>query len=340
MKVGGMERIACELSNYFSDKVDTHLVILGKNDQFYKLAEDIQISSPSFSTNGQNKFVSIFKTITFLRKELKNIKPDAVLSLGEMYNSFVLLATIGMNIKVFVSDRTRPDKDWGVLHNNLRKYVYRRARGIICQTDFSKRHIHGLTHHKNIHVIPNPSYPFELPKLEKKKVVLTVGRLIATKKVDVLIKLFDDISSNGWELWIVGDGPERASLEKVAKDVSQPQNIKFWGSRRDVVSFYAQASIFAFTSISEGFPNVLLESLTAGLPTIAFDCIAGPADLIEDGVNGFLIPEMDIESYKFKLSELMDNQEVRTKFSEAAKLSKQKYHIDKVGDHFLTALSS
>lgn len=89
----------------------------------------------------------------FLFKEkLTNINPHAVLSFGETYNSFVLLSTLFIRPKVLVSDRSKPDKKWGLIQDFLRKYLYRNAAGIIAQTIYSKDFIYTLTKHKNIAV--------------------------------------------------------------------------------------------------------------------------------------------------------------------------------------------
>jgi glycosyltransferase involved in cell wall biosynthesis len=342
LKVGGMERVMSELANYFVNinGPEVHLIILGKQDKFYKIDSRIKIWEPSFIFDNEKRLYNTYKTIKFLRSSLKKIKPISVLSFGETYNSFVLLASIGLKSKVVISDRSKPDKDWGFFQNILRKYIYRRSYGIISQTEYAANFIRNLTKHKNIHVIPNPTYSLNFSLQLKENIMLTVGRLIDSKNVDDLIIMFSEIKFDDWKLWIVGDGPEKQKLEKLTIDLDLIEDVIFWGSRKDVGKFYNQASIFAFTSISEGFPNALLEAMTAGLPIIAYDCIAGPSDLIEDGKNGFLIPMLDSDLYKKKLKKLLSDSALRGEFGERAFSTSKEYDMNVIGKKYLNILTS
>jgi glycosyltransferase involved in cell wall biosynthesis len=217
--------------------------------------------------------------------------------------------------------------------------LYKNAFGIISQTTYSKTFLDKITNHKNIIVIPNPVRHEEENNLVRKNVILSVGRLIFSKRIDLLLEIFADVNRKDFNLWIVGDGPEHEKLVNLAKELNILDRVTFWGSRKDVDLFYGQAKIFAFTSVSEGFPNALLEALASGLPSISFDCVAGPSDLIDDGQNGFLIPLLDVDCYKEKLSRLMDDQ-VHEQLAANTKKSAKKYHIENVGKVYLNALLS
>ena len=88
--------------------------------------------------------------------------------------------------------------------------------------------------------------------------------------------------------------------------------------RKDVLSLYHSASIYAMSSRFEGLPMVLIEAQSCGLPCISFDCPEGPADIINDGVNGFLITPNDIESFSEKLLLLMKDEKMREDFGNKA----------------------
>ena len=339
---GGMERVMSELAGYFAQnrKIETYLIILGKAEKFYTLPKHVITFEPNFVFNNKYRIYYIIKTIFFLREKVKEVKPDAILSFGEMYNSFVLLSNLFLNVKVFVSDRSKPDKRWGKLHELLRRKLYPKAHGIISQTSYSKDFLSKETGHKNITIIPNPVKPFHLDKIEKQNVILCVGRLVSTKRIDILLEVFYRTRLEGWELWIVGDGPLKSTLEKLSAEKGLSQYVKFWGNQKDIDQFYAKAKIFAFTSISEGFPNSLLEAMAAGLPCISFNCIAGPSDLITDSVNGFLVPELDIAIYQERLKILINDETIRLKFSANALAASEKYYIEKIGDEYLKFLLS
>jgi glycosyltransferase involved in cell wall biosynthesis len=330
-----------ELANYFSKNnfIEVHLIILGKNIKFYDISSNVIVHEPDFYFNNKFRIFYTLKTIIYLRSKIKTIIPHSILSFGEMYNSFVLVASSFIKVKVFISDRSKPDKNWGWLHNNLRKILYKNAYGIISQTSYSKLFLNKITKHKNIIVIPNPVRNDGENNLVRKNVIVSVGRLIYSKRIDLLLKIYSEIDRKDFDLWIVGDGPEYENLVQITKELNLSDKVTFWGARKDVHHFYNQAKIFAFTSISEGFPNALLEALASGLPSISFDCIAGPSDLIEDGQNGFLIPELDIETYKSKLNILM-TENIYEQLAEKTKKSADKYDIENIGKIYLDTLLS
>jgi GalNAc-alpha-(1->4)-GalNAc-alpha-(1->3)-diNAcBac-PP-undecaprenol alpha-1,4-N-acetyl-D-galactosaminyltransferase len=341
MKAGGMERVMSELANYFSNDntFEIHLIILVKGSRFYEISKNVIIHEPEFDVKNKVGFNIYLRTIYFLRSEIKKIKPSSVLSFGEKYNSFVLIATLFLGVRVFVSDRSQPNKNWGWFHNNLRNVVYRTAAGIISQTNYSKMLLEKLTKHNNIIVIPNPVRIESGNNFIRKNVILNVGRLIPSKRIDLLLDIFAEIPDNDYQLWIVGDGEQHNDLVIRAKNLNISERVVFWGARKDVDFFYGQAKIFAFTSTSEGFPNSLLEALASGLPSIAFDCIAGPSDLIVDGENGFLIPELDVNLYKLRLNYLMNDNHYHS-IASNTKDSVRKFEINNIGQKYLETLLS
>ena len=100
--------------------------------------------------------------------------------------------------------------------------------------------------------------------------------------------------------------------------------VELLGSVKNVDSWLAKSSIFAFPSISEGFPNALAEAMISGIACVSFDCKTGPSDLIINEVNGFLIKVGDVHNFTLKIQKLIDNAELNEKISmEARKISDQ-----------------
>jgi len=341
LHAGGMERVMCELADYFNTfpGIRVYMVILGKTDKFYKVSQEIELIEPVFNFNNKFRFLYTVKTILFLRNTIKNIKPDAVLSFGEMYNSFVLLSTLFLKQRVYVSDRSKPDKQWGKFHEILRRLLYPKAAGIICQTKYSRDFLIAETSHPNIRIIPNPVKALFQNHVARENIILNVGRLIRTKQIDFLIDCFSKIENHGWQLWLVGDGPERESLKSQVINLGIEERVKFLGNQTNIIELYNRSKIFAFTSRSEGFPNALLEAMSAGLSCIAFDCVAGPSELIYDGENGFLVQEGDTENYQRKLTALVENDDLREKVSHAAMSKAKEFHIEKIGSEYLKFMS-
>lgn len=339
---GGMEKVISDLANYFSQKedIETHLICLVKREKFFTLNNKVIFHEPVFVFNTDRRVIDQFKTLFFIRKKLKEIKPESVLSFGETYNSFVILATLLLKCKVFVSDRSKPDKKWGLFHERLRRILYKRTFGIVSQTSFSEGFLIKETGQKNIKVIPNPIDITRFPLLPRENIILSVGRLIPTKNFSLLIEIFSKVNTNDFTLWIVGEGPLRSELEKRAIELNVSDKVILWGNQKNVEWYYSKAKIFAFTSISEGFPNAILEAMAAGLPAISFDCVAGPSDLIEDNVTGFLIPANKTDHYQEKLQKLIDEEELRNTFGTNARNKSLEFDISVIGDRYLNFLLS
>lgn len=338
MNGGGMERVMSELANFFckKDNIKVHLVILSQKKHFYKLNDKINVYEPSFKITG---ILSVFKLFFYLRTTVSKISPNSVLSFGEMYNSFVLTSLSGMKLKIFISDRSKPDKNWGIIHNNLRIILYKKAYGIISQTNYASEFIQSKIQHKNVVVIGNP---FNLVKPKpistKKNIILTVGRMVKSKQHEHLINIFSLIDNNDWELHFVGDGPERNNLIDLAIKLKIDSRVYFHGFSNDVIKFYETAKIFAFTSNSEGFPNVLGEAMSHGLATITYDFIAGASDLIINNHNGILIELNNQISFKNKLVELINNEYLICKLGINAIESIKKYDINLIANRYLEML--
>jgi GalNAc-alpha-(1->4)-GalNAc-alpha-(1->3)-diNAcBac-PP-undecaprenol alpha-1,4-N-acetyl-D-galactosaminyltransferase len=180
--------------------------------------------------------------------------------------------------------------------------------------------------------------PFKQLNEEKQNIILNVGRLIGTKRIDLLLDIFANSKFEDWKLWIVGDGPERKNLEKKSFDLDIQNYVTFWGNKKDIEVFYSKARIFAFTSNSEGFPNALLEAMSAGLACISFDCIAGPSDLINNGENGYLIKNGDVKDYLIKLNSLINSPELIEQFSKSSVISTKEFEINKIGNKYFNYL--
>lgn len=339
---GGMERVMAELANYFVGQPNTevHLVLYGlKRDIFYTIDENINVHRPDFIFNNQRRLWHTFKTLFFLRKQIKKLHPDTVLSFGEVWNNFVLLSCWGLPYPVYVSDRCQPDKQWSRLQRNLRNLLYPRAAGLIAQTQKAKDIYRQLFSHSNIQVIGNPIRAIESdPKIEKENIVLSVGRLIKTKHHDELIRIFAELNPEGWKLIIVGDDAlkqqNKAILQQLIDDLEMQDKVELAGKRKNVEDYYNRAKIFAFTSSSEGFPNVIGEAMSAGLPVIAYDCVAGPSDLIQHGQTGFLIKLHDAEDYQNKLNLLIDDKELREQMGIAGQEKVKQFSTRRIADTF------
>ena len=159
LHAGGMERVMSELLNEFSkDKtLEIHLILYGiTREIFYSVPENVTIHKPSFEFKNKYRLFYTLKTLIFLRRQIIKIAPKSILSFGERWNSFVLIACWGLKYPIYVSDRCQPNKSLGKLHNWLRNKLYPKAKGVIAQTEKGKAIFEKMYKHTNIQVIGNP----------------------------------------------------------------------------------------------------------------------------------------------------------------------------------------
>lgn len=340
MHMGGMERVMAGLANYYARKteLDVSLVLLLNVERFYSLNQNIKIIEPGFLLKEMPRWKYTIKTLLWLRKTIKKIDPDTILSFGEYWNSFVLLASLGLSYPKFISDRSNPTDKVPLynIHELLRRVLYRTATGLIAQSQIARDILISKTGLKNCLVAGNPIRMISDNGSQRDNIIISVGRLIPLKQTGKLIEFFAKLKDDSWKLQIIGDGPLYDELVNSATELDINDRVEFLGSIKNVDDFLLKAKIYAFTSNYEGFPNALAEGMSAGLAPISFDCPVGPSDLITDGENGFLIPLNDEELFIKRLQELTTDDILIEKFSvEARKTILNRYEESKVSESIL-----
>lgn len=331
---GGMERVMSQLANFFvtNPTIEVHLIIFLKSGKFYKISSKVILHEPDFYYKNYNRFFYTLKTAYFVRKSINKINPTAVLSFGEKYNIFVLTSLLFSDHNIFISDRCSPFNNITYLQKLLRPILYRTAKGLISQTEIAKDILFSYTKHTNIVVIPNPIKFFENFKdIKRENIIINVGRLVKSKQQDKLIRYFAEINNLNWRLVFVGDGDLKSSYIGLAKELGIESKVEFISSTPNLGYLLAKSKIFAFTSRSEGFPNVLGEALFIPIACISFNCVAGPSQLISDGENGYLVELNNGQEYKRKLTDLMNNTDLREKFELEALKRKQYFSLENIG---------
>ena len=346
LQLGGMERVMTELSHYFCAKenLEVHLVLYGINPElFHKIPINLIIHMPKWRFISSLRFFSTIGRLYYLRNTIKKIAPNSILSFGEKWNSFVLLSLTGLRYHIFISDRCSPHKKLGFIHDNLRRFLYPHSSGIIVQTTKAKMIYERIFKHVPISVIGNPIRQIGVDnKQPKENIILTIGRIIPSKNHRQLVELFSKINNDNWKLVIVGGNALKLNLledlKGLIRDLDAEYRIELTGAIEDVDVYYHRSKIFIFASDSEGFPNVVGEAMSAGMPVVAFDCVAGPSEMISDGEDGFLVPVHDYILFEKRLIELMNDTQLQRKIGRAALSSIKKYNINKIGDKYYSLL--
>lgn len=186
---------------------------------------------------------------------------------------------------------------------------------------------------KNVSVIPNPS-TFQTKKFSNlsANTVISVGRLAEPKNYASLIRAFKIVidKHSDWSLEIYGDGPQELELKDLINKLDLNRHVYLKGFSANVKEVMTNASIFALSSIFEGFGLVIVEAMTCGLPIVSYACPCGPQDIITEGKDGFLVKVNDEIELANKINLLIENKELRKQMSNAAIIKAAQYNIDNI----------
>ena len=165
--------------------------------------------------------------------------------------------------------------------------------------------------------------------LDSKRVIF-VGRYTEQKGIPDLFDIWKNVHSrfSDWNLELFGDGEMRDELIRQAEFLNS--NIHVNDSSPDIFGCYMNSSILVVTSLYEPFGLVIPEAMSCGLPVVAFDCPSGPANIITDGVDGFLIPNRDKKLFEHKLCSLISSKDLRQDVGRKAALSSQRYRASMI----------
>lgn len=195
----------------------------------------------------------------------------------------------------------------------------------------------------NIIVIPN-ALTFSTAQqalLENKKVV-AIGRYTYQKGFERLIDAWRIIAQQlpDWKLDIVGDGEARELLQQQIYTYGLEKKITLVHPTKDIEKIYLEASLIVLSSRYEGLPMVLLEAQAFGLPIVAFRCKCGPADIIDEGSNGFLVEEGDREGLARQMAKIMTDEPLRKQMGKIAKEKSQRYNEEVIMKQWINLFHS
>lgn len=331
---GGSEHAAAAMATHWAEA--GHPVVLltldsVKNDQI-DVSPRVRRVGLNLMSHSQNTWAAIRANqtrIRRLREALIESAPDRVISLTDRTNILTLLAARRTGLPVIVSERTdlrhhRIGRIW----EWLRKRTYPAASSIVVQTEGMKAVAERLAGNSPVHVIPN-SVPPVVSRATAPIAALStkanwfaaVGRLSYEKGFDRLIEAFTRTAEAlpDWNLLIIGDGPERERLQDAVERNHVADRVLVPGWIEQPWSAIPASAIVVLPSRYEGFPNVLLEAMSRGLPTVAFDCQSGPSEIICHHTDGILVSDGDVPALASAMQRLATDAELAERLGAAAK---------------------
>jgi glycosyltransferase involved in cell wall biosynthesis len=171
--------------------------------------------------------------------------------------------------------------------------------------------------------------------LPEGQIVSFVGRLVPAKNVNALLDAWDQILDTGATLLILGDGPQRARLEALCRDRRLTDSVLFVGNVENVVQYLQCSDVYVLPSLTEGLPIALLEAMACSLPVVA-SAVGGVPQVVEDGVNGFLVPPGNVRDFQDKLKGLLRDGELRHQMgNQARRTVVSRYSLAKICERYL-----
>jgi glycosyltransferase involved in cell wall biosynthesis len=244
-------------------------------------------------------------------------------------NVLTVLATIGRQPFTILSVRNNPKfRKLPLVWRLGRRLTYRFAKVVVAQTHGAAQWIRNETS-ANVCVIPNPVRHIESGYETREKIILAVGRLVQEKGHDLLLEVFARIANEfpDWQLVILGDGPLRPQICAQIQRLGLSARINMQGTVRDVDTWFSRCGLYVHPSRSEGFPNALIEAMAAGVPVIGTNCNYGPGEIIEDGVNGLLVPSENEDALTHGLIRMLTDDALRKKLGQQAISVKERFDM-------------
>jgi glycosyltransferase involved in cell wall biosynthesis len=278
--------------------------------------------------------------IKALRQVFARERPDRLISFLDRTNILVLLASLGLDIPVIVSERADPNRlpsksVWGL----LRRMVYPWAKQVVSLSMGVDACFSWLPAAKRT-VIYNPlmeqrhdskSVPSDLLQ-ENRNYLVAMGRLVKEKGFDLLIRAFAEARRRhpDWSLLILGEGGEKPALLELAANLGLESSLFLPGWVDNPFPILKHCQLFVLSSRTEGFGNVLVEAMASGLPVISFDCPFGPREIIRDGIDGVLVAPENVEAMACAIDRLMADAAERARLSANAVDAMQRFSLDAI----------
>lgn len=314
--------------------IRVYLGFMKDSKKAYDVSERVQILY--FFSESKVKPVQIAKKIIRLRRFLKQHQEASVVAMLPFETLYTHIACIGLPNRTVFSLRNDPKNMKGISGGIIRNIIYVKADRIVFQTETAKAFFSKRIQEHSC-VIPNPvSKGLPAPYTgERKKEIVSVGRLEPQKNHTLLLEAFADIHRKhpDWKLVIYGQGSLLNNLKELCRKLGIFNDVQFRGFISDIPEHIAQSGMFVLASDYEGISNAMLEAMAMGIPCICTDCPAGGARMmIKDHKNGILVPVGEKSCLARAMLELIENPSLADTLSEEAVKIRDTLSVGKIAE--------
>jgi glycosyltransferase involved in cell wall biosynthesis len=329
---GGTERVCSDIANKLAELGwQVSVLSMYGNVPFFPLRPEIQVECV-FRQRQSSKFVPY--TVLKIRKQLTTINPEFLISVDSAMFVYAFVSSWWLGVKNVVWEHFNFSVSLGTRVRTIaRKLAAKYSVAIVTltagdQEEWSTR----LNCSSKLITIANPSpfSPLSVELTNRKPIVLAVGRLTYQKGFDRLLDAWQMVSSSvkrDWTLRIVGSGEDETLLRKKIYALGIGDSVQLIPRTPNIGEHYLEASIFCLSSRFEGFPMVLLEAQSFGLPLLSYNCKTGPAEIINDS-NGILVEDGNQLSLAEALLKLIDDKDLRIAMGRKSLSNSLKYDIN------------
>ena len=348
LRGGGAQRVLSTLARAWATRGLRLCVITFAEKDSDKFIVHPKITRVSLNLVGQSRstmfaLVANVRRIYLLRKALRRANAPVVVAFITTTNILTILASAGLHSRIVVSERNDPNRqplDWP--WSTLRRWSYRYADAVTANSHGALQSLGSFVPRPKLFFVPNPVSlpPFSIRKSPRKQTILNVGRLSYQKAQDVLLLAYAQVVAKepDWSLTIIGEGPREQYLHDQASSLGLFDQIDWVDWTTAIDRYYENAQIFVLPSRYEGMPNVLLEAMSFGLPSIVTDASPGPLEHIVDEENGLVVPAGNVQRMANAILRLIESPELRQRLGSAARARISEMGRDVVEDAWASAL--
>lgn len=326
---GGAQRVLVQLAGRFAAAGWRSVLVTSfVSEEEYPIPEGVERVSIEQTQLRQSALKRNLSRITALRTLIRQYRPAALISFMAEPNFRAVLAARGLPVKTIISVRNAPEKEYGSrLFSFVGRHILPQADGCVFQTRDAKAWFPEGLQRKSAVIMNQVSEAFfdKTPALAHHDIV-AVGRLNVQKNHALLIQAYAALGPVEDRLVIYGEGPLRSELEALICSLGLEGRVLLPGVSGSVARDIKGAKFFVLSSDYEGMPNALLEAMALGLPCISTDCpCGGPAELLENGANGLLVPVGDEKALTAAMASLLADADKRAALGQNARQTAERF---------------